>query len=113
MQTTLPQILENLAGNESRSVWSTYKGGRRNGDGISVKSFSTVSRREIKQRANLDPNLFDDPSDMVSIVSGLESEPDEFYAIEKLNVLRDFEDRLKAKEDLLQAKLNMKAELDR
>jgi hypothetical protein len=50
---------------------------------------------------------------MVSIVSGLESEPDEFYAIEKLNVLRDFEDRLKAKEDLLQAKLNMKAELDR
>jgi len=43
-----------------------------------------VSRREIKERANLDPNLFTDPDDMVSIFSGLESEPDEFFAIEKL-----------------------------
>lgn len=82
--------MENLAGNEARSVRSAIKA---KADTMSVVSFSTVSRREIKQRSNLDTNLFENPDDMVSIFSGLESEPDKYFAIEKLNILRDFEER--------------------
>jgi len=76
--------LESLAANETKSFRLNQKINKRNEDVISFKSLSTVSRREIKERANLDSNLFTDPDDMVSIFSGIESEPDEFFAIEKL-----------------------------
>lgn len=48
-----------------------------------------------------------------SIVSGLEDEVDEWEAIQKLTLLRDYETRQKRKEDNFQSKMRLKAELDK
>ena len=48
-----------------------------------------------------------------SIVSGLDDEVDEWEAIQKLELLRDYETRQKRKEDNFQSKMRLKAELDK
>jgi hypothetical protein len=85
VKLTLPLIIENITASEKKSMHSTISGSVRGDDTLSQYKFK--KRTETKPKANLDPRLFHDTSDLVSIVSGLESEYDEFHAIEKLNVL--------------------------
>ena len=49
----------------------------------------------------------------MSLVSGLESETDEWNGIQKLTTLQHHNDRVKAQRDLQEARASMRAELQR
>ena len=58
---------------------------------MSFRESLFAKKKGIELTANLNPDLSTDSGHIVFIVSGFDTKPDEFFAIQKYEILKDYE----------------------